>query len=402
MIWTPTQLHQRQLILENIYTASPISRIDIAKTTGITPAKVTEITNTLLGAGLAEEVGTAVSPEGNAGRRKILLAISQEAAFFLGSELSEKHLTFCITDNKGIVKAEQVIPLTPSKREQAASASLYLEQLRQFRQAHAQYPLAAIGLAIPGHYDQENSAILTNNPLWRGFALQEVEDALDVPLFVANNVHCMTMAVKLFSRDNQGKNFSFLHVSRGMFHSYMYKGEIFAGEKHMIGEIGHTVVNPNGEICECGKKGCLQTYASEAWLLKKAQLLYEDSPRTFLRQLADSKDEVTIGHVLTAYKLGDEGARSLLQTAIQYLGISLINLSMLLDLEITFLHGEIFNEPTITALLREYIANNLSVIPSIPNPTVTVKDYSPLNAAMGATALCVSEYLIKGRKNPTL
>ena len=68
-------------------------------------------------------------------------------------------------------------------------------------------------------------------------------------------------------------------------------------------------VQPDGELCECGKRGCLQTYASESWLIRKARLLYQSTPSTYLHQLVKNENEITLQTILNAYELGDEHHR---------------------------------------------------------------------------------------------
>ena len=65
-----------------------------------------------------------------------------------------------------------------------------------------------------------------------------------------------------------------------------------------------TIVKADGQPCECGKYGCLQTIASARWLLKYARLLYQNTTDTILKSMADSTEELTIQHITTAYSMG--------------------------------------------------------------------------------------------------
>ncbi|MGM0209037.1 hypothetical protein IGI96_003561 [Enterococcus sp. DIV0421] len=93
----------------------------------------------------------------------------------------------------------------------------------------------------------------------------------------------------------------------------------------MIGEIGHTVVNLDGHFCECGKRGCLQTYTSETWLLKHSKLIYKHSSSTFLHQLVDNERDISIETILYAYELGDSAISKLINTALNYIALTLNN-----------------------------------------------------------------------------
>ena len=95
---TKNQQKLRFKILDKIYSKGPISRIDISKETGITPATVSEITGNMIQEELIHEIGEAIPEESKSGRKKILLGISPNHSFYIGSELSPKYISFSLTD----------------------------------------------------------------------------------------------------------------------------------------------------------------------------------------------------------------------------------------------------------------------------------------------------------------
>lgn len=392
---TAKQIQNRGIVLNTIYTNSPISRIDISNITGITPATVSEITNQLIEDSIIHEIGADTSDKNKSGRKRILLEISPKAVFYIGSELSEKFISFCVCDNLGTIFAEKYINFSNDSFKNIMNESYYLNELNQFLNAQTSLSLSAIGIAIPGHFDPINRRIITNNLFWKSFDLNKISSKIELPIFFENNVNCMALNTKLFLKEFSLKNFLYFHIGRGMFCSYIYQGEIFAKNNFEVGEIGHTVINPEGEKCECGKKGCLQTYSSEAWIINKAKLIYANSDTTYLKQLANDKDSITLDTILQSFHLGDEGILNILNRAIKYLSISIANILMILDAEKLFLHGELFKDETIRNILIDYIENNLTVIPSSQNNKIEFQSYSPMDGAQGACALCVSRNLIK-------
>ena len=88
-------------ILNKIYTRHTISRIDIARETGITPATVSLITAEMLSDHLIQEVGEEIDLQDKVGRKKILLSIAPEHSYYIGAEISEKFFSFVLTDNIG-------------------------------------------------------------------------------------------------------------------------------------------------------------------------------------------------------------------------------------------------------------------------------------------------------------
>ena len=127
-------------------------------------------------------------------------------------------------------------------------------------------------------------------------------------------------------------------------------------------------VQPDGELCECGKRGCLQTYASESWLIRKARLLYQSTPSTYLHQLVKNENEITLQTILNAYELGDDIIVKLISAAIQSIAIAITNLNMIIDSDRVFIHGELFESQQATALLKSRLdfEPNLFTLPFQP------------------------------------
>lgn len=188
----------------------------------------------------------------------------------------------------------------------------------------------------------------------------------------------MAGAESLFypSSDGDRSNFLFFHIGHGIHCTHMYHDDLYGKQNLKIGEIGHMIIQPDGELCECGKRGCLQTYASEAWLLRKARLLYSSIADTRLPQLVRNENKITLQTLLTAYELGGDLTAKLLDSAR------------------IFIHGELFDNPKTVALLKSYLdfEPNLFTLPS--RQQIIIKPYSPYTGAVGAAALAVRRSLL--------
>lgn len=389
---TKKQQLVKSTILNAIYVNGPISRIDISKETGITPATISSFTNDMIQENLVCELGEADNDTTRAGRKRILLAVNGQHSYYIGVELSEKYMTFVLTNNVGQSLEKEIIKFPHHPNFTKMKTSYFFDCFQTFHKKIATYPIAGVGIALPGHYDPNVETIVTNNPLWSDFSLLELKQKMRFPIYFANNVDCMGLAERIFFHCFD--DFSFFHIGRGMHCTYIYNGEIYAKHNFIIGEIGHTVVHLGGELCECGKRGCLQTYASEAWLLKKAHFLYRNSLTTFLRQLVDDENAITMKTILAAYHLGDEGMITLLNIAIEYIATAVKNMNMLLATGTIFLHGEIFCSTELTNLFYQYLGMEKNLLNYDYPQTVIVKPYSEYNGAIGATALCIDKQLL--------
>lgn len=380
------QLQLRSIILDKIYSKGPISRIDIAKDTGITPATTSSITGELIKEGLIYELGED-EKDVKVGRRKILLEVKPQHSYFIGCEISEKYVSFVLADNLGERLKEKLIEVNEQilkKRKE----QVIIDALLNFLDEVANNHIKSIGFSLPGRY-LEDGVITTNNPLWSNFDLNKIQDSIEIPVYFSNNVNCMALSKRLFPRNKNDENFIFFHFSRGMHCSYMYNGEIYGKANLLIGEIGHTIVNSNGELCGCGRRGCLQTYVGENNLIKKAKMLYK-TPNSYLPHLVPDADLIDLEVILKAYRLGDEGIINLLRQAIVYLAQSINNLNMMIDSEKIYIHSPMLIEKELANNLCETINFQPKMLLETP-PIIEIVPYSDYTGADAAVALCIKK-----------
>lgn len=396
MTLTRKQAEIRATILDQLYAKRPISRIDISKETHITPATTGNIINELIKEGLVHELGEL--EDDSVGRKKTLLDITARQHFYLGFEISEKYLALVIADNIGDILASEWH--THYLEHQEGPSDIKIVQLIQhFLQKHKDISISAIGIGLPGHVKlDESQQIISKNPLWENINLKRIQDTFDVPVYFGNKSHCLTLAERLFTYHSTDSNFIVYHVARGIHCSYMYNGSIYSQENFLIGEVGHTIINPEGERCPCGKNGCLQVYASESALINKASLLYHSSRVSLLRTLVADSSDINLNILLTAYKLGDLGSIELINTACKYLAISISNLCQLIDMERIYLDGEIFSYPIIAEQILSYLQHMVQLFPHQKQPEITIKPYSYLNVARAATSLCINAAFLNKKK----
>ncbi len=385
MILSKKQLQLRAKILDTIYTRGPISRIDIATKTGITPATTSSITNDLIKENFLLELGEDEN-DTSVGRKKILLDIQAQHLYYIGCELSEKHFTFSLGDNLGNIFKEDR-QLVTKELIQEEGTDLIIQSLKKFMEKCSDYLIESIGIALPGRYLGDYK-ITTNNSLWHEIDLSRLQEKFELPVFFSNNVNCMAIGKRLFSRSQNDPNFAYFHFARGMHCSYIYNGRIYGKGNLMIGEIGHTVVSSEGENCGCGRKGCLQTFAGEAWLIKKAKILYKISSHSILPSLVEDPNEIDIQTILNAYQLGDTGIITLIDQALLYLSQTILNISMMIDSQKIYLHSPLLaNDTIIQKLYKE-----LNYTPKLPYnrlPEVIVEPYNDFTAARSAIGLCL-------------
>ncbi|KXT83388.1 ROK family transcriptional regulator [Streptococcus panodentis] len=394
MTRTKKQTELRATVLDQLYAKRPISRIDISKESHITPATTGTIINQLIKEGLVLELGEL--SDDSVGRKKTLLDIAPRQRCYLGFEISEKQLAAAITDNVGEVIESACQPYQIDWTG-GPSDSEIIRFIKDFLQKNSQHPISAIAVALPGHPNlSESDFIVSKNPHWGQINLRTIQEAFSVPVYFANKSHCLTLAERLFSYHPADSNFIVYHLARGIHCSYMYRGSIYSQDNFLIGEVGHTVMNPEGERCPCGKNGCLQVYASESSLIDKAAILHQSSQTSLLKTLVAEPSDIQLDTLLAAYRLGDLGSIELIHTACRYLAISISNLCQLIDTERIYLDGEFFSSPLIAEQILAQLEQAAPLFPKQKQAEIIIIPYSQLNIARAAVSLCVyHEFLDK-------
>jgi glucokinase len=156
-------------------------------------------------------------------------------------------------------------------------------------------------------------------------------------------------------------------IGTGVAAGIIHKGELYTGPSSSAGELGHTTILPDGPLCACGNRGCLQELVSESALVARAREALRDSGNTgrLLAERAGSHPEqLSAQDVLDAAHDGDEIALSVLREAAAYLGIAIANMINLLNPQRIVLGGPIGSASSMfCGLVREQVRKRAMAYP---------------------------------------
>jgi len=224
--------------------------------------------------------------------------------------------------------------------------------------------LAGVGLGFAGHVNGRAGIVLTssNLPEWSNVPLRDiVAERLNVPVVLENDTKVCTLAEYLYGAGRGVKNMCYVTISSGYGLGIIIDGKLYLGHTGTSGEIGHTVVEVNGPLCPCGKRGCLITYASGMGLARMAYEKITSGANTMLRDMAGEDPKHVTGEMIAeAARKGDAVARKLITTAGYYAGIGLSTVVQVVNPELIVVGGgltrigSMFMEPCMRGL-RENI-----------------------------------------------
>jgi N-acetylglucosamine repressor len=340
-----TRAHNAALVLRALYDHSPISRAEVARMSGLTRTTVGDVVGGLMAEGLAREIGRGPSTGGKA---PTLVELVDGARHVVGLDLGEFAFRGSLVDLRGRVRRTAERNGTGLNGEEAlAVVHQLVDQLTHWLASIGEgESLLGIGVGTPGIVDADTGTIRwAVNLDWHELPLGNLlRERYGVPVQVANDSRAAALAIQLFGEQSPGDrpaNLVAIKVGRGIGAGVVLGGELFHGDGFGAGEIGHTVVEVDGEECRCGRFGCLETVASSRAILKRATEAAAERPETPLGARLRESDELVLEDIGAALDLGDAEARAIVSSAGRYLGQVVATIIGVLDVERIVLHGSV-------------------------------------------------------------
>ena len=201
----------------------------------------------------------------------------------------------------------------------------------------AEAPLAAVGVSFGGPVDAARGLVLLSHhvPGWEKFPLRDwLRDRFGVPAAVDNDANAGALGEYRFGAGQGYDSLMYITVSTGVGGGWILNGRPWRGADGMAGEIGHTVVDPDGPLCLCGKRGCVERLASGPYIAQRAREWLKAQPDRgrILRALAGGDlRAITAKLVAQAAAQGDDLAWEALEIAAWALGVGIGNAANLVN-----------------------------------------------------------------------
>jgi predicted NBD/HSP70 family sugar kinase len=309
--------HNLGLVLAEL-ARSHGSRAELAQRTGLTKATVASLVDSLVAHGLLSE-GEPVSS--GPGRPSRALGFNPAGPVAIGVEINVDHLTVCVLDLTGGLRVLRTVPSANRALSAAdalgAAGRLVCEVLSELDR-----PLLGIGLAVPGAVGPDGQLLRAPNlpsltGTFPGVALAELTGVADV--LVENEANLGALA-RLWTPPDSGPDFVYVSGEVGVGAGLIVGGELFRGVAGYAGELGHVVVERDGPACGCGGQGCVEQYAGQDVLLRRA-------------------DQPDLESLEAALARGDRHAGQAVAEAGAALGVGLASMLNVVDLPMVELGG---------------------------------------------------------------
>lgn len=262
-------------VLRLIWQEHRISRAEIARRFGLSRSTVTEIVKELLQTGFVMETG---SGESRGGRRPIVLEFDDTARVILGIDIGADHVAAVMTDLRGRPLAWESRPHPVwEDPEGTITTAIELGDACLAARTGSAPPLLHVGVAVPSPVDPFHPDALPETiiPAWKGRnEFNRLHPHFGVPVHIDNDANLGALAEHRWGAGRGVDDMIYIKVAQGIGAGHILAGGIYRGAGGYAGEIGHMALDPEGDECMCGLRGCLVLLVGSAALETRAAELY--------------------------------------------------------------------------------------------------------------------------------
>lgn len=385
--------HNKQVLLALLYQLKEASKSTLARHCELSIPAVSKILDELVAEGAISHSDQNLSQRGiNGGSYRI--ASGQGAILCLN--ISPTSLESILVDNLitplDDYAGQKIAPQIPDELLRLIEACYYQHKRR--------HKGLAIRLAIAVH-GQVNpaSGVSQTMPQAPWHAPVELkyllEERLGCEVMVDNDCIMLALAQKWQGAENVG-DFCVINVDYGIGSAFIINGQIYRGALFGSGQIGHTIINPDGSACACGRYGCLETVASLSAIKKRA--------RVFLKQQGADHAALAEGRVGTAqllarYQQGEPMIRAMVDEGARAIGLSLYNFLNILNINRIWLYGRScgFGEEWLQTIIHQTGANPFDCSDAVNATHIRFGQLSRAQQVMGIGYLYVERALAQPR-----
>lgn len=365
------KIDNMKLVIEKLVELRETSRIELARLTTLNKATISSIINELVEKEIVIETDKIIK---TSGRSAQVVALNKNAGRIISIELLTDSLYGVVSNLYGVILYE--IRKSVSNPEFNSYLKILLEAIDELRAntRDSRYGVIGIGIGIYGIVSKQKKIKYATFTSWKDIDLKSIiEDYTGIETLVENEANISALGEHVANIDTD--NLVSLNIGIGVGMGIIIDNHLYTGENGFAGEIGHTIIIPNGRKCVCGNYGCLEKYISETAILESYQEL--------------TGKLITIEKFIELLKTKDESAIHIYTQFIDLVAITINNICQTLNPKTIVINSKIIESipesiSTIKNKLRSQILN-LEVL-------ITSRFRSKTNV-LGLTHILIQKFL---------
>lgn len=251
-------------------------------------------------------------------------------------------------------------------------------------------PVVGVGVSFGGHVDSARGIVQRSMHVsgWEQFPLADyLREALSLPAFIENDANAIALGLKHFGPGKEYHQFLYVTVSTGIGGALVIGDDVLRGGRNLAGEIGHMVIQPDGPLCSCGKRGCLEAVASGPAIARIAQRAWEEDLKARGAGRGKKVKFQRAEEVFQAARAGDMLAQRVIDEAAKHLGRGISYAVNVFDPDCVMIGGGVSRSGAewFDTVVAEVRAN---VLPPVAEELQVIRIQEDIGAALkGAAAL---------------
>ena len=344
---------QYRKIVSFLYDNGNASIAEIVKFSKISQPLVASLVEDLLVFGILLDNGVG---ESIGGRRPNIFCINPEYQFVVGIDINLHTLTIALFDlsNKLVSRVEYKNFDLENSLGYADELVNKINDLLRKKKVPVTKVLA-MGVSIPGLIDAKNGISFTHLTFHKDGLAAFLSAKLGFSVVLDNDARMMALGEKAFGKAKGKKDVLCLNLSNGIGLGIILNGKLYSGKNGFAGEFGHILIDPDGDLCYCGKIGCLETLTSGTILVRKIREAIDNGQPSLLSKYKGEGKKIDLRAVVDAIIKGDQFAIDQLNKMSEYLGRGLVTLIHLLNPEMIIFGGRL-------AHTGKYIVNPVNMV----------------------------------------
>ena len=328
----------KQAIIRELYMNGELSIYRLSQTIKMSTPTITRAIEELIEDKLIREVGIG---ESTGGRRPSLFGLNPSSRFVIGIDVERFFIKIGVFDFLNNPVSE-IHELNEGLDTHPDILGFIAEKAMELMEAYSieKEKVLGIGISLPGLIDIKTGLSFTYLDTGRP-AADVLSEKVGLPVFIEHDTRAMAWGEQSFGLARGFQNVLCLNIGTGIGLSIIINGKIYTGHSGYSGEFGHIQIESGGQLCHCGKIGCIETVASGKSMIAKAKREIANGAITQISDMAGGDlSKINIRMILDAARKGDQFSIDLLNKIGESLGKGLGTLIHLFNPELIIIGGE--------------------------------------------------------------
>lgn len=367
----------KKTIIDLVREHGVISRTTINKLTNIRMATITNVTAELINEGYLEEVQKPNQSK---------LLILNNNYYALGIDIQPERLIITLYSSRYEMICDTIhtinMDMPPDK-----VIEISFTHIDKMMTEHNEKNIIGIGISVTGMIDVTKSILLSSSQLhnWNNIHIKDMfSERYELPVFVEDSALLNLLAEKACTDIDEYRDIIYVQLGYGIGTGIMSDGRIVSGHQGLAGELGHSVIIPDGKLCTCGNYGCLRTVATSPEIVSQ----YSE----IMKMYNGSVSEIDIHTILKSAENNDKIALNVIDEIIRYIGIALANSINMLNPRMIIFGGQMFEKSNYLLEPLKNIINRYILPQFTPEIHYKAAELNLYGGAIGASVLVFDSF----------